>query len=366
LALLLGLGLSALFLLPATIENRFVRVDQWYGGRYAWGGDFVEFFQLFSPQWGFGASVPGPGDEVSFQLGVVPVVLSFFALVTLWRRRGDGAQGRRLVLFFAALTAIVIFLMLGASAPLWQVLPLVRLAQFPWRLLTLTVVSLAFLCGAAAGGARTGREGAPVAGVDVPTLVLVALLILGSLPYMRAEMSEQEVSLAGLMRFQQSADEMTGSTAWVRVIPTWSPMADYYIAGEPLTSKIDYESFYRQHGQFQARTLALHVDSELVEYSARRPVLLTFNTFYYPGWHAYLVDPESGATLEELPIALRGELGLMTVRLPAGVGQVLLRFEDTPIRTLGTAITFGSLAVAGLLVLAGLALRATGPRGRQR
>jgi len=39
--LALGVGLSALFAIPALTENRFVRVDQWYGGRYAWGGDFV-------------------------------------------------------------------------------------------------------------------------------------------------------------------------------------------------------------------------------------------------------------------------------------------------------------------------------------
>jgi hypothetical protein len=187
--------------------------------------------------------------------------------------------------------------------------------------------------------------------VNIPTLILVALLILGSLPYMRVEMSEQEVSLAGLMRFQQSADEMTGSTAWVREIPTWSPLADYYIAGEDVTTKINYDYLYRQQGRAHARTLELHVDSELVEYSADRPVLLTFNTFYYPGWRAYLLDAEKDEVIEELPIATRGELGLMTVRVPEGVGHVLLRLEDTPIRKLGTAVTFASLALIGLLLV---------------
>jgi hypothetical protein len=354
-ALLLGIGLSAVFALPAMTENRFVRVDQWYGGRYAWGGDFVEFFQLFSPTWGFGTSVPGPDDGVSFQLGVVPVVLSLFALLPLFRRQARANLSRpalRLLAFFAGLTAIAVLLMLSVSSPLWQALPLARLVQFPWRLLVLTVVSMAFLCGAAARGIRS-----ETATVSISTLILIALLILGSLPYMRAEMSEQEVSLAGLMRFQQSADEMTGSTAWVREIPTWSPMADYHIAGEPLTSKVDFDALYRQPGRVHARTLELHVDRELVEYSAERPVLITFNTFYYPGWHAYLVDPETNATIEELPITLRGELGLMTVRVPEGVGRVLLQFEDTPTRKLATALTFGSLALIGLLLLASLGLR---------
>jgi hypothetical protein len=369
-ALILGLGLSALFALPGMTENRFVRVDQWYGGRYAWGGDFVEFFQLFSPNWGFGASVPGPDDGVSFQLGVVPVVLSLFAMVRLLSKEARAhwnRWARRLVAFFAVLTLIAVALMLSVSAPVWQTLPLVRLVQFPWRLLSVTVVSMAFLCGAAARGPRPAQEDAgdwpPAqsrlrAEVHVPTLILIALLMLGSLPYMQAEMSDQQVSLAGLMRFQQSADEMTGSTAWVREIPKWSPLADYYIAGEPITSKVDYSSLYRQAGRIHARSLESRVNRELVEYSATRPVLITFDTFYYPGWHAYRLDPETNARIEELPIALRGELGLMTVRVPAGLGRVLLEFEDTPVRKLGTALTFVSLALVGILLVARLALRA--------
>jgi hypothetical protein len=362
LALGLGLGLSATFFLPAILENRFVRVDQWYGGRYAWGGDFVEFFQLFAPGWGFGTSVPGPDDDVSFQLGVVPVVLSLFALILLFRkkaRRNLSRAALRGIAFFAGLTAVVVFLMLDVSAPLWQILPLVRLAQFPWRLLTLTVVSMAFLCGAAAIGTRP-----KIAFVDVSTLILVALLVLGSLPYMQAEMSERDVSLAGLMQFQQSADEMTGSTAWVREIPAWSSMADYHMAGEPLSSRLSFDYIYQQPGSPHARTLELHSNSELVEYSAHRSVLLTFRTFYYPGWHAYLVDPETKAIVEELPIALRGKLGLITVRVPSGVGNVLLRFEDTPLRKAGTAVTFGCLLLVGLVSAVCLTSRVSSAKER--
>jgi hypothetical protein len=360
--LMLGLSLSALFAVPAMTENVYVRVDQWYGGRYAWGGDFVEFFQLFSPRWGFGASVPGPEDQVGFQLGAVPVVLSLLSLEVLWRRHRDTPRNRpatRQVAFFAALTGIIIFLMLGISAPLWAALPLARLAQFPWRLLALTVVSMAFLCGVVA---RRRHRDSRLPGTS--TLVLVALLLLGSLPYMHAEMSEREVSIAGLMQFQQSSDEMTGSTAWVHQVPRWSSMADYHMAGEPVTSKINYTYLYRQRGKVDARTLELHTDSELVEYAAERPVLLTFNTFYYPGWHAYLLDAQTNEVVEELPIAVRGELGLMTVRVPAGVGRVLLRLEDTPVRKLGTVVSFGTLGLVALLVLGRTVVRVKARRER--
>jgi hypothetical protein len=379
--LVLGVGLSAVFGLPAVTENRFVRLDQWYGGRYAWGGDFVELFQLFSPRWGMGASIPGPDDQVSFQLGAVPVVLCLVAVVSLlaWRRENPlpepppvrgreqsfpslGGQGagsrtaRRLILFFAILAAVATFLMLEVSAPLWETLPLARLVQFPWRLLMLTVFSMAFLCGAVARG-KGSRPGAG----ELPALVLVLLLLLGSLPYARADMLQQEVSLAGLMRFQQSADEMTGSTAWVRQIPNWSPLADLHVAGDPLTSRVDFQSLFRQRASAFARTVELKAHRELVEFAADRPVLLTFNVFYYPGWRAYLLDMESDAVLGELPIALRGKLGLITVRLPEGTGRVLLILEDTAVRRLGTIMTLASLALAATLVAGRLLLR----RGRR-
>ena len=362
--LILGIGLSAVFALPAMTENRFVRVDQWYGGRYAWGKDFVEFFQLFSPRWGFGASVPGPDDDVSFQLGAVAVVLSLFAMVPIFSMKARGGLSRpavRLILFFAALTAVIVFLMLEVSAPVWQALSLAQLAQFPWRLLTFTVISMAFLCGAAAISARPAKGF-----VDLSTLILVSLLILGSLPYVKAELSEQEVSIANLMRFQQSADEMTGSTAWVKEIPTWSSMADFHIAGKPVTSKVNYGFLYAQPGENHARTLELGVYYELVEYLAKGgPLMISFDTFYYPGWHAYLLDQETNEVIEELPIAKRGELGLMTVRVPEGLGRVLLQFEDTPVRKLGTFVTFASLALMILMALAGVALKLSKPRQRR-
>lgn len=367
--LALGIGLSAVFAIPAMTENRFVRVDQWYGGRYAWGGDFVEFYQLFSPAWGAGVSVPGPDDKVSFQLGIVPAVLSLFSLAVVLRRsRPAGEKGSvRLAAFFVGMTAVVVWLMLAASAPLWKALPLARLVQFPWRLLAVTTVSMAFLCGVTAGGLRSERspaQAAPAggAGTAVP-LALVALLILGSLPYMQAKMSEQPVSMVGLMQFQQSSDEMTGSTAWVTEIPRWSPIADLHVAGKPLTSKINYTYLYRQAqtGKIKAETLELHTDSELIAYSASDPALITFNTFYYPGWRAYLVDADTGQPAQELSIATRGKLGLITVRVPAGEGQVLLRFEDTPIRKLSTAITFASLALALGLAAGRLALKRRRP-----
>ena len=344
--LILGLGLSAIFLIPALAEFKYVRVDQWYAGRYDYRDDFVYFFQLFSPTWGFGTSNPGPDDTVSFQLGAVPFILSVLSLAVL--KRAQDRALRRQLLFFQAVTLVAIFLLLPVAAPIWELLSPVRFAQFPWRYLTFTVLSTAVLSGSI-------LHENPNSPLSYPLLILVTLILLGSYPYLRAEITEPAegpVSLAGLMRFQQSADEMTGSTAWVKEIPRWSPMADNYIAGLPVESKLDQSTVPEGAG---AAALEWGTTYELVQYKApirdeKHFIRLTFNLFYYPGWRAYLVqkhDRGLGIVGEAEIEPEDGPLGRITVRVPGHRRYLLLRFEDTPVRVAGKIVSALSLGIVG-------------------
>jgi hypothetical protein len=356
--LLLGLGLSAIFWIPALTEFKYVRVDQWYAGRYDYRDDFVYFFQLFSPTWGFGASGPGPDDTVSFQLGAVPFVLSVLSLAVL-KQAKDWAL-RRQVLFFQAVTLVAIFLLLPAAATTWELLSPVRFAQFPWRYLTFTVLSTAVLAGSILSSQIPNPKS--LSPIPYPLLILVTLVILGSYPYLQAEITEPAegpVSLAGLMRFQQSADEMTGSTAWVKEIPQWSPMADNYIAGLPVESKLD-QSTVPEGAEAAARDWS--TTHEFVQYKApirddKHFVRLTFNLFYYPGWRAYVMqkhDRGLGIVGEVKIEPEDGPLGRITVEVPGNRRYLLLRFEDTPVRIWGKYISLASVIIV-LLAFAGRA-----------
>lgn len=343
-ALALGLGLSAIFWLPGFLEYRYVRTDQWVGGYYEYQNHFVGLWQLFGLEWGFGASVPGADDGMSFQLGVAPLVLAGFGLL-LWRQAQ--ARWRHAAAYFLAVTIALGFLTLEPSRPLWEALGLVRFAQFPWRLLALVVLSLAFVATTAfVAWADEGRAA-------LPALLIALLVILPVYPYLRSEVrppAEGEVSLRGLMRFQQSADEMTGSTAWVREIPRWSPLADQIMAGIPITTKVDY-ALAHGSGKLAVHSMEMGTTYEKVWFQAEDDEQrLRFHTFYYPGWTAYVLDEESEAVQAVVPVEPEGELGLITVPLPRGRHILLLRFEDTPLRRAGTVISGVSLALClGLL-----------------
>lgn len=352
--LALGLGLTAIFMLPLVLEYKYINVAQWTQNYYNYQDHFVEFFQLFSPTWGFGISNLGPVDGLSFQIGLVPLVLSLISLFVIAKNPN---HVRAYVLFFLVLSLVVIFLMFEISLPAWQAFGLASVAQFPWRLLTLTLVSFSVV-----GASVMLPDDEPTlkfklqhSQFSLSAIALAALVLLGSYPYITAqnilEPKEGAVGLAGLMAFENSANEMTGTTVYAQEQPRWSPLADNYVAGRNVRTKIDFSSvpdwlFLR------VTPTSLRVNGERVDYNAPNgDVTITFNVQNYPGWRAYLTPSRSTEILRELPIETEPPYGRIKVTIPQGEHGLWLRFDDTPPRTVGTILSGISLLVSiGLFV----------------
>jgi hypothetical protein len=381
--LALGIGLSAIFLLPLLAEFNYVRVDQWTGGRFAFGGDFVYFFQLFSPHWGFGASIPGPNDQPGFQLGLIPVVLFIVSLFSLPGTLKDST--RWLVRFLQVTVVLLAFLMTPASEWLWRTIPISSFAQFPWRLELLTTMGLAIVAGTLV--ANPSPEGAsgqtldPVSRayplpVELSLVVLTALVILGSYPYLRAEVrdpkpNEGPVSLAALFRYQQSADDMTGSTAWTRRIPGWSVLAEQVVQGGSIDTKVNYTAI-PPGNVLGVHSVEMDTVHELVwVYAADDQQSVTFFIPYYPGWTAYVyqdlgqaagdLKARVGRQVARPAIQVTKDEGWIVVPVPQGEHFLEVRFEDTPVRVAGKWVSLVSLIV---LVAAGIGQRVV--RGLRR
>ncbi|MCQ3979727.1 MAG: hypothetical protein DPW09_40430, partial [Anaerolineae bacterium] len=381
--LLLGLGLSAVFWLPAFLEYRYVRVDQWVGGRFAFGDDFVEFFQLFSPRWGFGASIAGPDDEAGFQIGLAATVL--FILSFLIVPKLAAPQVRRSLYFFQFITLVVLFLTIPISYPVWTFLPLSTFAQFPWRLLVVVAPFISVVAGAIVveenGQQSTVNRQLSISDSSpllpttyslLPTTLLACLILLSSYPYLQAEVrdpapTEGPVSQAALFRFQQSSDEMTGQTAWVQRIPAWSALAEQVERGGEITTKVNYTALPADDsvGVYSMTMDSVH---ELLWVGTQKEgQTVTFLIPYYPGWQAYIYEdlgPHDGNLDEEIgPVTRVGPLvarpsirttpieGWMVVPVPQGSHFLEIRFEDTPIRVVGRWISLVSvLGVVGLFI----------------
>jgi hypothetical protein len=338
-AIVLALGLAGIFLLPMIFERQFVALEQWVHGTYQYQQHFVYPHQFLSPIWDYGFAVEGPNDGMSFQLGLLPVLLAAAGTATALRGR---SRDRALALFFAAATLATLWTMTSYSQTAWRLLPLVALIQFPWRLLALTSLNLAILGGAAVGMLSERGTRAPPSSRPAPYIVAV-LTVFASLSYatpLYTEATARDESVLAVLDFELQYPDMRGMTAWSSRLPTTedSPLVAQYLAGQDLTKA------YIIEGEGALEPMRHGGASEELRVNSADGVRLQFYTYWFPGWEAKI----DGQPVDTWP---EGENGLLTLDVPAGDHHVLLRMtENTPPRRVGGILSALSLAaIIGLL-----------------
>lgn len=141
--MLLGLGLSAIFWLPAIYETKFVtglKVFDVFS-------HFPDLYQLLIPSWGSGFSAGGLQNELSFQIGVANLIAVFLSLIViLWQILKKNSK-YIYAIFFLIWFVFIFYLMLEISLPVWKIVPFMNYFQFPWRLLSLEILFASFLAG---------------------------------------------------------------------------------------------------------------------------------------------------------------------------------------------------------------------------
>ena len=343
---LLAVGLAAIFLFPLLAEQRYIGQAVWVRNSYQVETNLVYFHQLFSTSWGFGYSVAGPDDGMSFQLGLAPLLLAVGGVGYSVRRRG---QHRGLLAFFLLTTVIVAGMMLAPAAAVWQWLPLGDLIQFPWRLLTLTALALAIMGGAsvqilavAIGDERRDVDHAPAAATNrrPAVFVLALFIIIASAAFLQPEwtpVTARDESPLAIMDFEMEHPDMIGVMQGTQQPFEETPLLAQYLAGEPLQKAAIIE------GAGTVTMLAHGARSGRLRVDAATPVQLVYYTYNFPGWTL----TANGRPLE---IITRPPYGLIGFELPAGTHLVTLRMGTTPARRAGDIVSGLSLLIVLLLL----------------
>lgn len=140
---ILGVGIAAYFWLPALMERSYVTGLNTVN----YQDHFPALIQLLFPSWGSGYSVPGLGDQMSFQIGLIPLAILFCAVVLLVTKFHITSTQRRLAVLLLFATYISVVVMIDYFEPIWALLPIIQYAQFPWRFLSVVTVAMPFLSG---------------------------------------------------------------------------------------------------------------------------------------------------------------------------------------------------------------------------
>ena len=326
LALALALGIAAIFVVPVLFEQRFLTTDPLIGGFFNYRKHFLNASQLLSPFWGYGYAGENGNDQFSLQLGLIPVLLSFVALFALGK---SDKSIRNNILFFVTTLIGLVFLMLPISAPVWEPFAsIVAFAQFPWRLLIVSAVALAFLCGAA-------LHAFPESSRDLASILVVALIIVtANYSYTQPQHTEAEFNYVKQMEFEVKDRELLGDTIWMTGDrPQDSPLVQQYIDGVPLQKAIVLD------GNATVTMLQHGGQSDEIRVEATTPARIMFFTRYFPGWTA---------TIDGQPLAIEpyGEQGLILMQVSAGSHIVKLRFEDTLVRKIAAIVSIISTLLA--------------------
>ncbi len=365
----LGLLLSAFFWLPAFIERSYTRAQaDIYLQKSPFFVRFPHWRELVA--WIQPLDARAANPYVPLTLGVVTLVLAGLGLLAglrLWLKQAGeqeskGVDERQnstplppcppaplLILFFALIAAGAIFLTLSLSRPIWEAITLLQVAEFPWRMLGLANLGLAFLAGAAML-LPPPRYRRPVTGLClVIQLGAVAPLLYPITPFTQYG----ELTLADQINYERSSQSIGTTTLGeylpqtVTQPPTTSPLVEVYQANQT-PERLDRASLPPGAMAIPIRQSAVTHQYQL---DTPSPFTLRFFQFNFPGWQA---------TLDDQPIPIRPEpdSGLILIDIPAGQHTLTLHFGETPVRVAAIALT--GLTLVGLIA-AGI-IRSRGAR----
>lgn len=321
-AIILGFGLAASFLLPAFFEKGFVQSKYLLTGYFDFRGHFVAIPQFFSTFWGYGASLWGPHDDMSFQVGVVHWAVLLITLILTFLFRRD-KKLLYLNLFLTLIFLFSLFMQHNKSAPIWEAFSsILAYTQFPWRFLGVSIFFVSLIGGSLNAYLQKQWR--------VLTFIVILSAIFFNVGYFHPESyyldSKDEHYISDKILSQD--DKLPRD-----YLPIWV----LEIGKEKLTLPVA-KSGKIEVLRFDKRSASAKFNV-LVQEDSTIEVPIT----YFPGWQV---------TSDGKPVNLEkpSNLGLIVFKLPPGPHLINLKFADTPQRGWGNIISLISFIVLGWII----------------
>ncbi len=311
----LGLGLAAFFLLPALFESSFIQTKYLTVGYFNFRAHFVAYGQFFSTFWGYGSSLWGLDDGLSFQIGLAHWATLVLALCIgfIYIKKKKPLS---LLIFLGGSFLLSLFLQHNKSAFVWEAIPPMAFIQFPWRFLTISIFLVAI-----AGGVIADYLGR----FKIIYFILVGLIILININYFRPK---EYVDNSFFDKFLYPEIMRTGRDLTKDYLPIWVKTTD----GPPL-NYLEAEEGSINVLRFEKKTAFASAQVNVLSDS-----LIVVPIAYFPGWT--VMANGKNISLEK-PL----EQGLIRFKLPVGTYNIKFELKDTYVRLIGNFISLSSLLV---------------------
>lgn len=343
----MALSLSAPLWLPFFAERRYVGLA--LGASTGYRDHLAALADLVSNAFLHRYRLAGGADHPLSWL-TVALCLAASGLLA-WRLAGRRVpSGWPVAGFGAALAVGSAFMITQPALPIWRVLePILMQLQYPWRFLILTAAGVMLCAGAlpallVASGAESRSHAMRLAPAGAGLAAVALALIVQPLPHLPAEplpISAAEAWSPDRMWREDGAAGQVGAT-WTGEFLPLAVQEQRWALGRPREDAQDGPALPTPRVELEK----LGYDRATLAVSTGAPFTLSLHQFYLPMWRAR-VDGARAATFP------RGELGLVSLELPAGAHRVALRFGPTAAWLAAGLLALSAAAAASFLAWRG-------------
>lgn len=342
LALLLSIGGSAFFWLPAIAERSAIQFGR---ANSAWPflyfNNFLPLEQLLALPRNADPSLLN--DWPPRALGRLLLVVALAGALLAWRR---ATHNRWLVGFLLLGLAGYAFLTVSWSDFLWTVVPQLAAFQFPWRFLAPASCLAAFLCGGLGNGTQMNTDYKDVNSPPHPrasafNIFIIVVLAVAHWGWLYPDLCNvpDDLSLAGLVAWEQ-ATQTLGSTASGELLPLGVEIVPDPANPPAWEARLDET---RLPNEATILTTSYRALNTTVELETAVPFQATLRIFNFPGWYVTVNG-------ETVPITRSDPEGWITFPVPDGRSTIQVTFRETPLRRGADGVSLVSLALLlGLL-----------------
>lgn len=284
----LGLILSCFFWLPALYDKQFTIFD---GVRVSdFSSYFVNDFNLF---------------------GLITVVSILGSAIFL-------KEKNKKLIFFFIVSLLSIFLSMSVSQVIWKYLPFVNLIQFPFRILSILTLSVAFLISYQVDKIKYGFD-------KYLAFCSIIIIFISALPFLFPSTYQNYPDSFYSTNQDSTTVKNEYMPKWINHLPS------------SFSSKIN-----NLNGKEEIKIISSNPNRFIFEGTFGSARDIQINTVYFPGWQVFIDGKMSKIDYNNN--------GLIRFSVPSGNHQIKVEFTETNIRTVSDIISLLGFVLIGFML----------------
>jgi len=313
---LMCLGLTAFFLLPSILERSLTTNATMTSGYFRYINHFATISQLFiSRFWGFGASLWGPVDDMSFQIGHLHWILVAISLAI-------GFKNKKVVVL-TGLFLFYLFLTHNKSTFIWQLVYPLQFLQFPWRFLGPAIFIASFI---------------PSLVFKKNKFIFISIIVTSFFlygPYFKAEKWDPDLSDSKKFSGDYLLDQQRSG------LPDYWPIYGKELPVSACKNEPYYESIFVDISNYSRKTNQVSFQAKISENNQE----ISLPLVYFPSWKQYI------NSLPPKEAEYNKQTGMITIKLDKGDYNVVLLKTNTNIEKIANYISIFFILLLPLIYI---------------